>query len=79
MNKSAEQLCQEREQENNGRHPAKNSGQSSCNSGIGYFPAKYTGITCQDAWYNYDKWLAAYKKTLQDFQLIWFINRIFLW
>lgn len=33
-----------------------------------YFPAKYTGITCADAWYDYDKWLAACKKTLLDFQ-----------
>jgi hypothetical protein len=37
-------------------------------AGMGYFPAKYTGITCEAAWYDYDKWLAACKKTLQDFQ-----------
>ncbi len=37
-------------------------------SGIGYFPAKYTGITCDAAWYDYNRWLAAYKKTLGDFQ-----------
>src|ERR1035437_6623300 len=37
-------------------------------AGIGYFPARYTGITCEAAWYDYDGWLAAYKKTLQDFQ-----------
>ena len=33
-----------------------------------YFPAKYYGITAEDAWYDYDKWLAACKKTLLDFQ-----------
>ncbi len=33
-----------------------------------YFPANYTGISCADAWYDYDKWLAACKKTLLDFQ-----------
>jgi hypothetical protein len=33
-----------------------------------YFPAKYTGITCEDAYYDYDKWLAAYKKTTVDFE-----------
>jgi uroporphyrinogen-III decarboxylase len=35
---------------------------------IGYFPAKYTGIPCSAAYYDFDAWYAAYKKTLQDFQ-----------
>ena len=35
---------------------------------MGYFPARYTGITCEAAWYDYDRWLEAYKKTLQYFQ-----------
>jgi hypothetical protein len=35
---------------------------------MGYFPAKYTGIPCSAAYYDYDAWYAAYKKTLQDFQ-----------
>jgi uroporphyrinogen-III decarboxylase len=34
---------------------------------IGSFPAKYTGILCSDAYYDHDKWYAAYEKTLQDF------------
>jgi uroporphyrinogen-III decarboxylase len=34
---------------------------------IGSFPAKYTGILCSDAYYDPDKWYAAYEKTLQDF------------
>ena len=33
-----------------------------------YFPAKYTGITCEAAYYDYDKWLSAYCKTVQDFE-----------
>ena len=33
-----------------------------------YFPAKYTGISCEAAYYDYDGWLAACKKTLQDFE-----------
>lgn len=37
-------------------------------TGVGYFPAKYLGISCETAWYDYEAWLAAYKKTLQDFQ-----------
>jgi len=35
---------------------------------MGYFPAKYTGIPCSAAYYDFDAWYAAYKKTLQDFQ-----------
>lgn len=34
---------------------------------IGYFAAKYTGIKCSAAYYDYDAWLEAYKKTLKDF------------
>jgi len=36
--------------------------------GMGYFPAKYAGIPSSAAYYDYDAWLAAYKKTLKDFQ-----------
>ncbi len=35
---------------------------------LSYFPARYTGITCEAAWYDYDRWLEACKKTLLDFQ-----------
>ncbi len=34
---------------------------------LGYFPAKYTGITCQDAFYNPVKWKEACIKTVVDF------------
>jgi len=34
---------------------------------FGYFPAKYTGIPCEAAYYDYDQWLAACKKTVLDF------------
>jgi hypothetical protein len=37
-------------------------------SSIGYFPAKYVGIPCSAAYYDFDAWYDAYKKTLQDFQ-----------
>jgi hypothetical protein len=37
-------------------------------SSIGYFPAKYCGIPCSAAYYDYDAWYAAYQKTLRDFQ-----------
>jgi uroporphyrinogen-III decarboxylase len=35
---------------------------------MGYFPAKYTGIPCSAAYYDYAAWYAAYEKTLKDFQ-----------
>ncbi len=38
----------------------------------GYFPAKYVpGITCEAAYYDYDKWLAACKKVALDFGADW--------
>jgi hypothetical protein len=35
---------------------------------ISYFPAKYCGIPCSAAYYDFDAWYNAYKKTLEDFQ-----------
>ncbi len=35
---------------------------------LGFFVAKYAGIPCSAAYYDSDAWLAAYRKTLQDFQ-----------
>ncbi len=38
----------------------------------GYFPAKYVpGLTCEAAYYDYDKWLAASKKVMLDFGADW--------
>ena len=37
-------------------------------SAIGYFAAKYAGIPCSAAYYDFDAWYDAYKKTLRDFQ-----------
>jgi uroporphyrinogen-III decarboxylase len=34
----------------------------------GFFPAKYAGLTFQDAMYNIDKLFTAYKKTMNDFE-----------
>jgi hypothetical protein len=34
---------------------------------LGYFPAKYTGITCEDAFYDPAKWKEASIKTVVDF------------
>ena len=32
-----------------------------------FFPARYAGITFEDAFYDLDQWLAAYEKTVLDF------------
>lgn len=34
---------------------------------LGYFPAKYAGVTCADAYYNPQKWKEASIKTVVDF------------
>ncbi|MDD5338076.1 MAG: uroporphyrinogen decarboxylase family protein [Dehalococcoidales bacterium] len=34
---------------------------------MGYFPAKYVGIPCSAAYYDFDAWYDAYAKTLPDF------------
>lgn len=35
---------------------------------LGYFPAKYAGVTCEDAFYNLAKWKAAVKKTVVELE-----------
>jgi uroporphyrinogen-III decarboxylase len=35
---------------------------------IGNFAARYAGIPCSASYYDWDSWLTAYRKTLQDFQ-----------
>ena len=35
--------------------------------GMGFFPARYTGILCSAAYYDYEAWYDAYRKTLRDF------------
>ncbi len=34
---------------------------------MGYFPARYAGISCSAAYYDFDAWYSAYKKTIPDF------------
>jgi hypothetical protein len=33
---------------------------------FGYFPAAYSGLTCEAVYYDYDRWLAACKKVLSE-------------
>jgi len=36
--------------------------------GMGYFPAKYAGIPSSAAWYDFNAWIEAYRKTLLVYQ-----------
>jgi hypothetical protein len=68
MKATNEQLEQEREQRVMDAIRLKIPDRVPVISGIGYFPAKYTGIACTTAWYDFNGWLKAYQKTLKDFQ-----------
>ena len=48
----------------------------SCN--IGFFAAKYAGIKFSAAYYDYEAWLSAYRKTLKDFQADIIFTREFI-
>jgi hypothetical protein len=68
MEKSARQLRKERETRIMDAIQLKPTDRVPVISAIGYFPAKYTGITCSAAYYDFDAWYDAYQKTLKDFQ-----------
>jgi uroporphyrinogen-III decarboxylase len=68
MEKSARQLRREREQRVMDAIQLKPTDRVPVISTIGYFAAKYAGIPCSAAYYDFDAWYAAYKKTLTDFQ-----------
>jgi hypothetical protein len=69
MEKTPEQLYQEREKRVMDAIHLKIPDRVPIVNSIGYFPATYTGIAFETAWYDYDRWLEAYIKTLTDFQL----------
>jgi hypothetical protein len=68
VEKSARQLRKERENRIMDAIRLKPTDRVPVMSSIGYFPAKYTGIPCSAAFYDFDAWYAAYQKTLKDFQ-----------
>jgi hypothetical protein len=65
--KSARQLRREREQRVMDAIRLKVPDRVPVICSMGYFPAKYTGIPCSAAYYDYDAWYMAYKKTLPEF------------
>ena len=72
MDRSPQELYKEREKRVRDCLEMKVPDRIPLEIGFGYFPAKYVpGITCEAAYYDYDKWLAACKKTVLDFDADW--------
>lgn len=65
---TSEKLRREREQRVTDTIHLKPTDRVPVSCELGYFVAKYAGIPCSAAYYDYDGWLEAYRKTLQDFQ-----------
>jgi len=68
MKKTARQIRQEREKRITDAIQLKMPDRVPIICAMGYFPAKYVGIPCSAAYYDFDAWYAAYEKTLKDFQ-----------
>ena len=68
MSKTPEQLYEERVKRVEDAIRLKIPDRVPVTFSLGYFPAKYTGITCADAFYNPGKWKEASKKTVIDFE-----------
>lgn len=68
MNKAAEALRREREKRITDAIQLKIPDRVPVICAMGYFPAKYTGIPCSAAYYDFDAWYDAYQKTLREFQ-----------
>ncbi len=68
IGKPARQLRQERQKRLNDAADMKVPDRVPITCPMGYFPAKYAGIPCSAAFYDFDAWYGAYKKTLHDFR-----------
>jgi hypothetical protein len=66
-NKSAAQLLKERNKRIDDAAKLKVPDRVPVMATFSYFPAKYTGLTCEDAYFNTAKWIEACKKTMVDF------------
>jgi hypothetical protein len=67
MKKTPKELCQERARRVADAIQLKVPDRVPLEIAFGYFPAKYVGVPCEAAYYDYDQWLAACKKTVLDF------------
>jgi len=66
--KSPKELRREREQRITDAIHLKITDRVPVACDLGFFVAKYAGIPCSAAYYDCDAWLAAYRKTLKEFQ-----------
>ena len=66
--KTPQELRREREQRVTDAISLQTTDRVPVSCEIGFFAAKYAGIPCSAAYYDGDAWLAAYRKTLRDFQ-----------
>jgi len=66
--KTTEELYQEREKRVSDAIQLKIPDRVPIEMSFGYFPGKYLGITCKPAYYDFDTWLEATKKTILDFE-----------
>jgi hypothetical protein len=65
-NKTAEQLRYEKEKRITDAIHLRIPDRVPIICGMGYFPAKYAGIPCSAAYYDFKAWFAAYRQTLKD-------------
>lgn len=68
MSKTPEELYLEKEKRVNDTIELKIPDRVPTMLELSYFPAKYAGIPCEDAFYNYDSWFNACRKTVLDFK-----------
>jgi uroporphyrinogen-III decarboxylase len=68
IGKPARQLRQERQKRLNDAMDVKVPDRVPISCPIGYFAAKYAGIPCSAAYYDFDAWYNACAKTLKDFR-----------
>jgi hypothetical protein len=67
LEKSPEALREERERRIMDAIALKPTDRVPVICSMGYFPAKATGIPCSAAYYDYDAWYDAYKRTIPDY------------
>ncbi len=68
MDKTTEQLYREREKRVDDAVKLKKPDRTPVMVELSYFPATYTGLTFEAAWYDYDRWLDACKKAALDYE-----------
>ena len=68
MNKTAEEQYRKRERRVNDAIQLKIPDRVPVMSLLGFFPAKYTGITCKEAMYDDEKMMKAWVETVSELQ-----------